>query len=176
MQFPENPLPLPGEPQQIRSRMNQADTARCQQAIELANSGQKPLAYQIFCDLYNTNPQDTTLLTWIAFTTPRIDEAQRAIADIARLEPDHPNLGMLQSRVSAMRHRLSTQYYEPVMTCPYCHYTGTRRFSQKISTGGWVTFVVLLLVFFPICWIGLLMKENQYVCGRCGMVLGDIAY
>lgn len=61
----------------------------------------------------------------------------------------------------------------PGMTCPYCRYTGPARSVHKVSTGGWVCFVVLLFVFFPLCWIGLLMKTHGYSCGRCGIALGD---
>jgi len=173
-------MQLPGEPQQTPSRMNANDTARCQQAIELANSGQKQQAYQIFCDLYTSNPEDTTVLTWIAFTTPRLDEAQRAIATIERLEPGHPNLFMLHNRVSSMQSRgVYAQYpgqFGHVMTCPYCHSTGPAHITQKISIGGWICFAVLLIAFFPLCWVGLLMKKYYYACGRCSIALGDVAY
>jgi hypothetical protein len=30
---------------------------------------------------------------------------------------------------------------------------------------------VLLLVFFPLSWIGLLIKETRTMCTRCGLVL-----
>lgn len=43
-------MQLPDEPLQVRSHMNERDTERCQHAIELANTGDKQLAYQIFCD------------------------------------------------------------------------------------------------------------------------------
>jgi hypothetical protein len=41
--------------------------------------------------------------------------------------------------------------------------------NRRISTGGWVTFGVLLILFFPLCWVGLLMKENYQQCGQCGV-------
>ncbi len=37
---------------------------------------------------------------------------------------------------------------------------------QKVSTAGWVCFVVLLICCFILCWIGLLMKEDERHCGR----------
>lgn len=172
-------MQLPDEPQQVYSRLNQEDTARCQHAIALANAGQKQSAYAIFCDLNRDNPEDVTVLTWIAFTTPRFDEARRAIQDLERLEPDHPNLSMLRNRLSKMSLPVQLQppqHHPLVMTCPYCHYTGVPRITQKISTGGWVTFVVILFLFFPLCWIGLLIKKDVYVCGQCGIELGDVRY
>jgi DNA-directed RNA polymerase subunit RPC12/RpoP len=56
----------------------------------------------------------------------------------------------------------------PVLRCPYCGNNAPAITNSKISTGGWVTFVVLLIIFFPLCWIGLLMKEQYRVCSRCG--------
>jgi hypothetical protein len=41
------------------------------------------------------------------------------------------------------------------------------RTTRRISTGGWVVFVVLLVVFFPLFWIGLLIKEENRVCRVC---------
>jgi len=44
----------------------------------------------------------------------------------------------------------------------------------KVSTGGWIVFVFLMLSCFGIilAWIGLLMKENYKVCSQCGIKLG----
>ncbi len=42
----------------------------------------------------------------------------------------------------------------------------------KTSTGGWVAFFVLLVFCFPLCWIGLLQKDNIWKCGRCYTRLG----
>lgn len=56
--------------------------------------------------------------------------------------------------------------------CPFC---GTRSWPitrSQISTGGWVVFVVMLFVCFPLCFIGLLMKDEYRVCSGCGMKLG----
>ena len=38
---------------------------------------------------------------------------------------------------------------------------------RRISTGGWITFGVLLVLCFPLFWIGLLIKEDYRVCGTC---------
>jgi len=65
--------------------MSPEDVALCQQAIELANSGQKQAAYEQFCSIHaHGNSDDVTLLYWIAFTTPSLEEAQRATDTIAR--------------------------------------------------------------------------------------------
>jgi len=58
-------------------------------------------------------------------------------------------------------------------TCPLCRSAGPFIPKQRVSTAGWVVMVVLLLtaVLFPFFWIGLLIKENYHVCGRCGYKL-----
>jgi hypothetical protein len=51
--------------------------------------------------------------------------------------------------------------------CPYCGTNQPPYLVSSISTGGWVVFAVMLLVCFPLFWIGLLMKENHQVCSHC---------
>lgn len=57
--------------------------------------------------------------------------------------------------------------------CPNCgtHYLPV--IERKISTPGWVVFAILLVVFFPIFWIGLLMKEDVSVCPVCRFKLNQ---
>jgi lipopolysaccharide-induced tumor necrosis factor-alpha factor len=46
---------------------------------------------------------------------------------------------------------------------------------KKLSTGGWVLFVVLLLVCFPICWLPFVIdgcKEEVRKCPACFTRLG----
>jgi hypothetical protein len=38
---------------------------------------------------------------------------------------------------------------------------------RSISTAGWIVFAVLLVVFFPLFWVGLLIKEDVHVCPAC---------
>ena len=56
--------------------------------------------------------------------------------------------------------------------CPYCGSTEAPVVRSKISTAGWVTFAVLLLVCLPLFWIGLLMKEDYRECHECGIKIG----
>ncbi len=51
--------------------------------------------------------------------------------------------------------------------CPRCASQLLPRYERKISTAGWVVFSVLLVVFFPLFWIGLLIKEDVRVCPVC---------
>lgn len=175
--------------------MSPEDVVLCQQAIEVANSGQKQTAYEQFCSIRDHgNPEDVTLLYWIAFTTPSLEEAQRAIDTIVRIEPSHPRLQELQAYVDRKRQRQDQKQHQQqqqvqkqqqqfvyappgggfgaVLQCPYCHNVGPARIESKVSTGGWVVLVILLLVFFPLFWIGLLIREEYYVCSYCGIKLG----
>lgn len=56
--------------------------------------------------------------------------------------------------------------------CPFCHTQQPPYVQSQISTAGWVLFVVLLIFCFPLCIIGLFIKENYRVCSGCGIKLG----
>ena len=51
--------------------------------------------------------------------------------------------------------------------CPFCRYQGAPVVTSKTATGGWVMFVVLLLMCFPVCWLGLLIREQYRKCPQC---------
>ena len=61
------------------------------------------------------------------------------------------------------------QPYSPVQAfrCPSCGSTYLPRLERRVSTAGWITFAVLLVLFFPLFWIGLLIKEDVRVCQVC---------
>ena len=62
---------------------------------------------------------------------------------------------------------------QPQFHCPFCQSTCRPRQQSKVSTAGWVLFVLMLLFLcWPLCWLGLLIKDEYYVCGACGMKLG----
>ena len=56
----------------------------------------------------------------------------------------------------------------PAYACPYCRSPYPPLTGTRISTGGWVTFGILLVFFFPMCWLGLLFKTPYQYCGQCG--------
>ncbi|MBY0527812.1 MAG: LITAF-like zinc ribbon domain-containing protein [Gemmataceae bacterium] len=56
--------------------------------------------------------------------------------------------------------------------CPFCKSTAMPLGRDQISQTGWVLFVVLLISCFPLCIIGLFIKEQVRVCSNCGMKLG----
>lgn len=79
---------------------------------------------------------------------------QEDVLEVVPIEP---------SRVRPRRHRFE---------CPECGSTGPPIIRSQISQAGWIVFVVLLLFFFPLCFLGLLMKEEYRVCTDCGARLG----
>lgn len=65
------------------------------------------------------------------------------------------------------------QHYQPQsMTtgyqCPRCASRLYPKITRQISTAGWIVFAVLLLTFFPLFWVGFLIKEDMQVCQICG--------
>lgn len=59
----------------------------------------------------------------------------------------------------------------PGFRCPFCHTAAMPLVKKKMSTTGWVVFVVLLICCFPLCLLGLLIKEDYRQCSQCGIKL-----
>ncbi len=51
--------------------------------------------------------------------------------------------------------------------CPRCGAESLPYTTRKVSSAGWIVFAVLLVFFFPLFWVGLLMKEDVLVCPAC---------
>jgi len=51
--------------------------------------------------------------------------------------------------------------------CPFCRKKTEPYIREQTSQQGWIIFAVLLFFFFPLCWIGILMKEKARFCRRC---------
>ena len=51
--------------------------------------------------------------------------------------------------------------------CPRCASQAMPTMARKISTAGWIVFAALLVIFFPLFWIGLLIKEDVRACPVC---------
>ena len=63
---------------------------------------------------------------------------------------------------SAAPHYMTGNY-----RCPNCMSQYLPQVERRISTTGWIVFAVLLVVFFPLFWVGLLIKEDTHVCPSC---------
>ena len=51
--------------------------------------------------------------------------------------------------------------------CPHCQSTAPPIVSKRIGTAGWVVFFALLIFCFPLCFIGLFIKEEYRMCSWC---------
>ncbi len=51
--------------------------------------------------------------------------------------------------------------------CPHCGTQNLPFYTRKISSAGWIVFAVLLVMFFPLFWIGFLIKEEVKICSVC---------
>lgn len=56
--------------------------------------------------------------------------------------------------------------------CPRCAGQYLPVVERKISTAGWIVFAALLITFFPLFWIGFLIKEDVRVCPVCHARVG----
>ncbi|HEV2799377.1 MAG TPA: LITAF-like zinc ribbon domain-containing protein [Pyrinomonadaceae bacterium] len=51
--------------------------------------------------------------------------------------------------------------------CPHCQSTAPPIVAKRIGTAGWVVFFALLIACFPLCFIGLFIKEEYRMCSWC---------
>jgi hypothetical protein len=51
--------------------------------------------------------------------------------------------------------------------CPHCQSTAPPIVSKRIGTAGWVVFFALLIACFPLCFIGLFIREEYRMCSWC---------
>lgn len=58
-----------------------------------------------------------------------------------------------------------------MFSCPFCQQQVQPLVVQKVSTAGWVVFVVLLLFCIPLCWLPFVLssfKDQASRCPSCG--------
>jgi DNA-directed RNA polymerase subunit RPC12/RpoP len=51
--------------------------------------------------------------------------------------------------------------------CPYCDSSELPIETRRVSSAGWTIFVIFLLFFLPLFWIGLLITEPETRCYDC---------
>ncbi|MEZ5425479.1 MAG: LITAF-like zinc ribbon domain-containing protein [Pyrinomonadaceae bacterium] len=83
-------------------------------------------------------------------------------------------LGNLNATAQQNLHAQPLAQYQPShlaygYRCPRCASQLLPKIERKISSIGWVVFAVLLVMFFPLFWIGLLIKEEKRVCPVCNL-------
>ena len=90
--------------------------------------------------------------------TTTIDQQRQQTAQFSPPQPNYQAAPLTYQQ----SHPISNTYM-----CPNCGSRYMPRFERQISTAGWVTFACLLVFFFPLFWIGLLIKEDIFVCQVC---------
>jgi RNA polymerase subunit RPABC4/transcription elongation factor Spt4 len=98
----------------------------------------------------------------------------RNTAHIGHSQPDTSYIGnrsAVQPPAAPLEYRRPQQFGQP-FRCPKCMGSYVPRMERRISTAGWITFAVLLVFFFPLFWIGLLIKEDVRVCPACDTKIG----
>lgn len=51
--------------------------------------------------------------------------------------------------------------------CPHCGSHAIPYAVRKISNAGWIVFALLMVLFFPLFWVGFLIKEDAFICPEC---------
>jgi len=115
----------------------------------------------------NNNPFDYSAPRPYAWKT---DEFQTHNEARRTMPADNPRTDHFSS-VGAPLVQRPAHFMSSSFRCPHCASQYLPRIERRISTAGWVTFAVLLVVFFPLFWIGLLIKEDVHVCQTCNIKL-----
>ncbi len=76
--------------------MNVADQRIFNQAVSLAQAGNKASAYITLTHLHQRYPENTAVLLWLSWTTEDLAEARYALQSVERLEP--ANLSLAEAR------------------------------------------------------------------------------
>jgi DNA-directed RNA polymerase subunit M/transcription elongation factor TFIIS len=83
---------------------------------------------------------------------------------------DYPVLEEIEEDEGAKddRPRRSRSRNKRKVRCRECGSTRRPVTREEISQNGWILFIVLLIVFWPLCFIGLFQKETYEICDDCG--------
>lgn len=85
----------------------------------------------------------------------------------APTQPAAPVDVVMVEEVQNGRRRESSQHHAAFL-CPHCGSREKPDRRQEIAPAGWILFAVLVMFFFPLCWLGLFMRETWEVCRSCG--------
>jgi hypothetical protein len=99
------------------------------------------------------------------------DNKIRAPKQIHQVQPlNNPFVPAIQPPPPPMPplvHQRQPQTMDYGFRCPRCSSQFYPKRVRKVSTAGWVVFAVLMVTFFPLFWIGLLIKEDVRMCAVC---------
>lgn len=98
-------------------------------------------------------------------------EARKTVDGTGLIGAAGQTSGFSGNAAQPLAYRAAAQMSQPYR-CPHCMSQFLPRVERRISTAGWITFALLLVFFFPLFWIGLLVKEDVRVCPSCGHRVG----
>src|SRR5437660_4489718 len=99
--------------------MNPTDRETFQQAVQLAQNGQREAAYNLISTIsrINENYNDPDMLLLVADTTPHQVEAQQALDRVTNIAPDHLGLPTVRNK-HLQRIAVLVQQNMPLFQCP----------------------------------------------------------
>jgi len=105
-------------------------------------------------------------------STPFFREADPILDDLPSMAPEpipptHPPAATQPAATSHAPHGHGRGL--AVRGCYNCGSTLTPVLRSKMSDAGLIVLVVMLMVCFPLFWIGLMMKEEYTICPSCGV-------
>ena len=71
-----------------------------------------------------------------------------------------------------------TRFPMPLMSCPNCNQESRTKIRTAPAWETWVAVVVLFFLFWPACWLPLVMdncKKTQHFCVSCGAEVGTVS-
>jgi hypothetical protein len=118
----------------------------------------------------NQDPRHTRIMS------PPPPPQQQPTANYPQRPPQSPQM-MMQPMGAAPLYQYpgqQTMQHNPYghMYCPNCRTQVIPHLERKISQAGWIVFAVMMIGFFPLFWIGLLIKEDQRFCPICRTRVG----
>lgn len=109
--------------------MNALDTQSFNEALTLANTGNKNEAHIRLRVLLITNPSSANLLLWLAFTSPDLAEAENYLRQAETIEPTNPSIAGAKNWLASEKAK------QPVFPPPPAFNQNTSTYSAPIPVG-----------------------------------------
>lgn len=87
--------------------MTPTDKQKFDQAVALAQAGRNQEAYNILGQLAPSNPDDSNIMLWMAFTASDPAKARLMLGKVAMLDPDNPALPGARNWLAAQEKKLT---------------------------------------------------------------------
>lgn len=96
------------------------------------------------------------------------DSKIRSPKQIHQVQPlNNPFASPQPPRPQPLVYQQQSQTVASGFRCPHCASQFYPKLVRKVSKAGWIVFAILMVTFFPLFWIGLLIKEDVRICAVC---------